>query len=54
MTRPARRIPGHDKESEMKQYLVAGKVFNDLQAACEYANFIAKVSRIIVAVEEVK
>jgi hypothetical protein len=38
----------------MKQYLVAGKIFDDLQAACDYANFIARVSRIIVAVEEVK
>jgi len=37
-----------------KKYLVAGKVFNDLEAAIDYANFIAKVSRIIVAVEEVK
>lgn len=37
-----------------KQYLVAGKIFNDLAAACEYANYIAKVSRVIVAVEEVK
>jgi hypothetical protein len=43
------------QEIEMsKKYLVAGKVFNDLSAAIDYANFICKVSRIIVAVEEVK
>jgi hypothetical protein len=36
------------------KYVVAGKVFDSLSAACEYANFIAKVSRIIVAVEELK
>lgn len=36
------------------KYIVAGKVFESLNSACNYANFIFKVSRIIVAVEELK
>lgn len=38
----------------MKTYIVAGKIFQSLDEACNYANFIAKVSRIIVAIEEVQ
>ncbi len=36
------------------KYIVAGKIFASLDEACKYASFIHKVSRIIVAVEEVK
>lgn len=36
------------------KYIVAGKIFDSLDNACNYANFIFKVSRIIVAVEELK
>jgi len=36
------------------KYLVAGRIFDSLTEACAYASFIHKVSRIIVAVEEVK
>ncbi len=36
------------------KYLVAGKKFSSLDKACNYANFIFRVSGIIVAVEEVK
>ena len=36
------------------KYLVADKLFDTLQEACAYASFIHKISRIIVAVEEVK
>ena len=35
------------------QYLVAGRVYSDYQAAREYADLIHKISRIIVAVEAV-
>ena len=35
------------------KYLVAGRLYTDYQPAVEYANLIAKISRIIVAVEAV-
>lgn len=35
-------------------YISGGKVFQTMAEAVEYANFIAKVSRIIVAVERVE
>lgn len=38
----------------MKRYIVDGKIFTSLDEAIQYANFIAKISRIIVAVEELK
>jgi hypothetical protein len=38
----------------MKKYIVAGKIFTSLDEALNYASFIHKVSRIIVAVEELK
>lgn len=38
----------------MKRYIVADKIFTSLDEACKYASFIHKISRIIVAVEELK
>lgn len=38
----------------MKAWEAGGKVFYDYQEAIDYANFIHKVSRIIVGVFEVK
>lgn len=35
------------------QYLVAGRLYQDYQKAVDYANLIARISRIIVAVEAV-
>ena len=35
------------------KYLVAGRLYSDYQPAVEYANLIAKISNIIVAVEAV-
>ena len=35
------------------QYLVAGRLYQSYAAAREYADFIARISRIIVAVEAV-
>ena len=35
------------------KYLVAGRIYSDYKAACEYANLIARISNIIVAVEAV-
>jgi hypothetical protein len=35
-------------------YQCAGKVFQTMNEAISYANFLAKVSRIVVAVEKVK
>ena len=35
------------------KYLVAGRVYSDYKPAVDYANFIARISRIIVAVEAV-
>lgn len=36
------------------KYAVAGKIFVSFDEACSYASFIFKVSRIVVAVEELK
>ena len=35
------------------QYLVAGRLYQSYDAAREYANFLARISRIIFAVEAV-
>ncbi len=35
-------------------YIAGGKVFKTMADAIAYANFIAKISRVIVAVERVK
>jgi len=35
-------------------YISGGKIFHTMAEAIAYANFIAKISRIIVAVEELK
>ena len=35
------------------KYLVAGRVYSDYKLAIDYANFLARISRIIVAVEAV-
>ena len=37
-----------------KTYAAGGRTFTDVQAAIDWANFIARVSGLIVAVEEVK
>ena len=37
----------------MKLYSAGGRLFQTLEEACSYASFIHKVSRLIVAVEEV-
>lgn len=35
-------------------YTCAGRIFETLEAACQYANFIARVSGFIVAVEKLE
>ena len=35
------------------KYLVAGRIYSDYKAACEYANLIARIANLIVAVEAV-
>jgi hypothetical protein len=36
------------------KYICAGRVFDSLQAACDYASFVFTVSGFVVAVEGVK
>jgi hypothetical protein len=36
-----------------KKYICAGRIFDSLAAACDYAGFVFKVSGYVVAVEEV-
>lgn len=38
----------------MKRYIVDGRVFFTLEEAIQYANWLAKISNIFVAVEELK
>ena len=35
------------------KYLVAGRIYSDYKLAIDYANFLARISRIIFAVEAV-